>query len=145
MSEGLSDLSLESKWRRFTGEPGVGTSRKGDGWLEWSVSPGETTVLGTRPTGDVVDLTHVRALYRLTGTEARDLLNKICALDLDDSMFPDGASGRTLVAGVATELIRDDVGQTASYLLAPSRSFGRYLHDVIVDAGEEFGQTNPSG
>ena len=142
----LSDLSLEGKWRRFSDELGVGSSQRGNEYLEWSVSPGETTVLGPKPAGEVVDLTHVRALYRLTGTEARDLLNKICALDLDDSMFPDGAAGRTLVAGVATEVVRDDVGTTPSYLLVPSRSFGRYLHEVILDAGLEFGQdVKPSG
>jgi sarcosine oxidase gamma subunit len=60
-------------------------------------------------------------------------------LDLGDDTFPEGAAARTLVAGVATELVRDDRDAVGSYLILPSRSFGRYIYDVILDAGEEFG------
>jgi sarcosine oxidase gamma subunit len=54
-------------------------------------------------------------------------------------MFPNGAAARTLFAGVTTELVRDDVDETTSYLILPSRSFGRYVEDVLTDAGAEFG------
>lgn len=136
----VSDISVHPKWRVFSGEDvRTGTSARSDSRLVWSVSPGEWTVLGPKPEGEVVDLTHVRAMFRLTGEDGHRLLNKICSLDLGDGMFPNGAAGRTLVAGVATELVRDDHEGTRSYLIVPSRSFGRYLHDVIVDAGEEFG------
>jgi heterotetrameric sarcosine oxidase gamma subunit len=107
--------------------------------LAWSVSPGEWTVIGDRPDGDVVDLTSVRAMFRLTGANAPRILAKICALDLGDEMFPEKAAARTLVAAVATELVRDDQEGVRSYLILPSRSFGRYMHDVILDAGGEFG------
>lgn len=137
----LSDFSVVPKWRAFSGysDVGPGTSRKLDEHLVWSVSPGEWTVVGPKPDEEVVDLTHVRVMFRLTGEDAPALLSKVCALDLSNDMFPDGAAGRTLVAGVATELIRDDEDGTRSYLLLPSRSFGRYLHSVLVDAGLEFG------
>lgn len=137
----LSDISVTPKWRVFTGPNEVrpGTSRKTGEQLIWSVSPGEWTVMGPRPdTPQVVELTHVRVVFRISGRHAVAVLNKICALDLTDDMFPDGAAGRTLVAGVATELVRDDQGDTPSYLLVPSRSFGRYIRDVIVDAAGEF-------
>lgn len=125
----LSDLSLELKWRVFDGYEDVepGTARGEGERLVWSVSPGEWTVLGARPDSDpVVDLTHVRAMFRLTGPEAAAALSHVCALDLGDHMFPNHAAARTLLASVATELIRDDLGGTPSYLLLPSRSFGHF-------------------
>lgn len=136
----LTDVSLTPKWRTFGGYEtiGPGTSQKtGDG-LVWSVSPGEWTVLGDRPDG-AVDLTHVRAMFRLTGAKASTVINRVCALDLDDGMFPDGAVARTSFAGVATEIVREDENGTPSYLLLPSSSFGTYIRDVILDAGSEFG------
>jgi sarcosine oxidase gamma subunit len=137
----LSDFSVVPKWRVFAGYEQIvpGTSETRDERLIWSVSPGEWTVVGPKPEGEVVDLTHVRVMFRLTGEDAPALLSRICALDLSDDMFPDGAAGRTLVAGVATELVRDDQDRSRSYLILPSRSFGRYLHGVLVDAGQEFG------
>lgn len=138
----LTDASSTPKWRVFSGYEGVrpGTSKSSGDGLVWSVSPGEWTVMGDRPeVGEVVDLTHVRAMFRLTGDRARELISRVCGLDLDDGMFPNGAVGRTLFAGVATELVRDDQDGVPSYLIVPSRSFGRYMHDVIADAGGEFG------
>ncbi len=138
----LSDISLIAKWRVFSGFDDVvpGISKQPGDQLVWSVSPGEWTVLGPRPgEDDVVDLSHVRGMFRLTGVNAPGVLAKICALDLSDDMFPEGTAARTLVAGVATELVRDDQDGVQSYLILPSRSFGVYLYDVILDAGEEFG------
>ena len=126
----LSNISKEPKWRTFV-EPANG--------LAWSVTPGEWTSLGHQPDGEVVDLTSVRAMFRLTGEQSADLLNKICGLDLGDGVFPNGSAGRTLVAGVATELVRDDQAETPSFLILPSRSFGRYMEETLRDAGQEFG------
>ena len=124
----LSDVGNAPKWRTFD-DPGG---------FSWSVSPGEWTSIGEQPEGDVVDLTSVRAMFRLTGADSARLLEKICALDFRDPAFPDGHAVRTLVAGVATEIVRDDT-DASSYLILPSRSFGRYLEETIRDAGEEFG------
>lgn len=138
----LSDFSVVPKWRVFSGYPDVrpGTAQKHGELLVWSVSPGEWTVAGPRPDApEVVDLTHVRMMFRLTGEESSRLLSKLCALDLGDEMFPDAAAARTLVAGVATELVRDDQDGVRSYLILPSRSFGRYTHEVLIDAGAELG------
>lgn len=138
----VNDESDTPKWRVFEGPEQVrpGMSRETDTGLVWSVSPGEWTILGPRPSeGDVVDLTHVRTLFRLGGDDSPRLLAKLCALDLGDPMFPDGAAARTLLAGVATELIRHDRDGERSHLIVPSRSFGRYLYEVIADAGAEFG------
>lgn len=138
----LSDFSVVPKWRVFSGFDDVipGTSRALEGKLIWSVSPGEWTVVGERPDQEaVVELTHVRVMFRLTGTRAQELMSRLCALDLGNEMFPNGAAARTLVAGVATELVRDDQDGDLSILVMPSRSFGRYLHDALLDAGQELG------
>lgn len=135
----LQDLSHVPKWRIFAGHDiRPGTSRSSGDDLVWSVSPGEWTALGARPNGEAVELTHVRSMFRLTGDRAADLLNRVCALDLSDGMFPSGAAGRTLVAGAVTEVVRDDVNGVPSYLILPSRSFGTYMWGVIDDAGGEF-------
>ena len=137
----LSDSSVTPKWRVFGGYEQVrpGTSQDTSRGLVWSVSPGEWTVLGPRPEeGEVVDVTHVRAMFRLTGVDSARLISKLCALDLSPDMFPNGAAARTLLAGVATELVRQDDKGVLSYLILPSRSFGRYIHETILDAGQEF-------
>jgi sarcosine oxidase gamma subunit len=138
----LTDLSPTPKWRVFSGQDAVrpGTSSGSGDTLVWSVSPGEWTVLGPEP-DDSVDLTHVRAMFRLTGDAAVTLMNRVCALDFGNGMFPNGAAARTLFAGVATEIVRDDQGEVASYLLLPSRSYSTYVLDVILDAGTELGLT----
>ena len=137
----LTDESATPKWRVFEGHDAIrpGLSDTAAGSLVWAVGPGEWTVLGDRPAGETVDLTHVRAMFRLTGERAADLINRLCGLDLTEGMFPDGAAARTLLAGVATEIVRDDQEGVPSYLLLPSRSFGVYVREVIEDAGSEFG------
>jgi heterotetrameric sarcosine oxidase gamma subunit len=87
----------------------------------------------------VTDLTHGRALVRLTGERAPNLLARLCPADLHDDMAPDGAAFRTPVAGLATDLVRDDHAGMISYLLHCERSSGQYLFDTLVAAGEPFG------
>jgi heterotetrameric sarcosine oxidase gamma subunit len=85
-----------------------------------------------------VDLTHGRALMRLYGSPAASVLAKVCGIDLSDGITPDGAAFRTSVAALATDVIRDDVGGTRSYLLHCERSSGQYLFDALLTAGAEF-------
>ena len=87
----------------------------------------------------VTDLTHGRALVRVTGPDAADLLARLCGADLHDDMAPDGAALRSAVAGVATDVIRDDQAAVPSYLLHCERSSGQYLFGALVSAGESFG------
>ncbi len=87
----------------------------------------------------VIDLTHGRALVRVTGGEAASLLARLCPVDLDDEMTPDGTALRAPVAGVSTDMVRDDRDGTPSYLLHCERSSGRYLFDALMAAGGELG------
>lgn len=124
----------------------------GSGPGEWLVigPPGTAGTLrehlesATQDTGEfvsVLDQTHGRALIRMRGRRCADVLSKICGIDLHDGSTPDGAALRTSVAGLATDLVRDDGpgGTGPSYLLHCERSSGQYLFDVLLDAGAEFG------
>jgi sarcosine oxidase, subunit gamma len=87
----------------------------------------------------VIDLTHGRALMRLTGAAAVTLLNKICAIDLSDVVTPNLSAFRSSVAKLVTDVVRDDLADgTRSYLLHCERSSGQHLFDCILDAGAEF-------
>lgn len=136
-----------------TEQAGAPVLAVGSGPGEWFVlgAPGTGTPLrdhlatAARATGEfvsVVDLTHGRALMRLQGRRCADVLNKLCGIDLHDESVPDGSALRTSVAGIATDLVRDDAGGRTggpSYLLHCERSSGQYLFDALLDAGTEFG------
>lgn len=141
---------------------GVGhglATRDHDGNLVVGSGPGEWLVLGpvgsaaglverlrpaTSPAAGagelvtVVDLTHGRALMRLTGSRSPDLLAKVCAIDLRDATTPNGAAFRSSVARLVTDVIRDDLEDVRSYLLHCEMSSGQYLFDALLDAGGEF-------
>ncbi|MGH3425543.1 MAG: sarcosine oxidase subunit gamma [Nocardioidaceae bacterium] len=86
----------------------------------------------------VVDVSHGRALMRLTGPRAADLLAKLCAVDLSDAIVPDGGAFRSSVAKLITDVVRDDAGGMRSYLLHCERSSGQYLWGCVLDAGAEY-------
>jgi heterotetrameric sarcosine oxidase gamma subunit len=131
--------------------------RHGGGHLEVGSSPGEWLHLA--PVADaagllatlndvaasasddvaVFDVTHGRALMRLTGGAAPTVMAKICAIDLSDARAPDLRAFRSSVAKTVTDVVRDDVDGRRSYLLHCDRSFGQYLFDCVLDAGQEFG------
>jgi heterotetrameric sarcosine oxidase gamma subunit len=163
----LAKVHLRAPWNgamaKALGVPFGRADRDGagpeGGWLMVGSGPGEWLVLappGAAPAvadwlatvaadaaGDefvsVTDLTHGRALVRVTGPDAADLLARLCGADLHDDMAPDGAALRSAVAGVATDVIRDDQAAVPSYLLHCERSSGQYLFGAFVSAGESFG------
>jgi heterotetrameric sarcosine oxidase gamma subunit len=163
----LAKVHLRASWNgamaKALGVPFGRADRDGaspeGGWLVAGSGPGEWFVfappdaaaaaagwLGTLAADSapeefvsVVDLTHGRALMRITGPDAADLLARLCGADLQDDMAPDGAALRSAVAGVATDIIRDDRGGVPSYLLHCERSSGQYLFGALVSAGESLG------
>lgn len=128
---------------------GFGASRKEGDTLLLGQRPGEwmllgdpdAVVAGLDTTGhvSVIDHTHSRALFRLAGRAAASLLEKVCSLDWSDPMTPDGAVVSASVAKVTCDLTRQDREGQPGYLIACDRSFGQYLFDALLDAGDEFG------
>ena len=94
---------------------------------------------GARELVSLVDVTHGRAMLRLTGEAAAATLAKLTPVDLTDRRAPHGAALRCAVAGLVTDVVRDDRSRRPSYLLHCERSSGQYLFDVLADAGQEFG------
>jgi sarcosine oxidase subunit alpha len=136
------------------GVPFGSAARDDRGTLVIGSGPGEWFLLGDIGTAveiadrldrdddglvSVVDITHGRALMRLSGAAAADLLSKVCAVDLAERMTPNGSAFRSSVAKLTTDVIRDDVGTTPSYVLHCERSSGQYLFDALLDAGAELG------
>ena len=88
----------------------------------------------------VIDLTHGRALLRLSGADGVGVLAKLCAIDLADTVTPNLSAFRSSVAKLVTDVVRDDLADgTRSYLLHCERSSGQHLFDCLIDAGAEFG------
>ena len=162
----LAKVQLRAPWNgamaKALGVP-FGRADREQGWLvigsgpgEWFVlaPPGAATAvagwLGTMAADSapeefvsVVDLTHGRALMRITGPGAAGLLARLCGADLHDDMAPAGAALRSAVAGVSTDIVRDDImndrAWVPSYLLHCERSSGQYLFGALVDAGGPLG------
>lgn len=87
----------------------------------------------------MIDLTHGRALMRISGPETMSLLSRVTAVDLDDRLVPNGSALRTSAARVVTDLVRDDQGGSISYLLHCERSSGLYLQQSLLAAGADLG------
>ena len=128
--------------RNSAGHLVVGTGP--DEWLVIAPANSAASVLAGLEGSDqaelatVLDLTHGGVLFRLSGSDAKGVLEKLCAIDLSDDVTPDGAVFRSSVARITTDVIRDDVSGIRSYLLHSDRSSGQYQFDALLDAGDEF-------
>ncbi len=113
----------------------------GDGSGASGMADGANGSLDEPDPGDLVtalDWTHGRAMFRVTGHDAPRMLEKVCNLDWSDPMTPDGAVASASVAKVTCDIARNDVAGVPSYLILCDRSFGQYLFDALIDAGNEF-------
>jgi heterotetrameric sarcosine oxidase gamma subunit len=149
-ASGLAAGELGLPFGRAARDEG-GALMVGSGPGEWLLlaPPGQAPAVAARLAGlagrvpgelvSVVDLTHGRALMRLTGPAAAQVLAAVCGIDLSDRFTPDGTVFRSAVAAVATDVIRDDVARVPSYLLYCERSSGRYLFDALMSVGHDFG------
>lgn len=85
------------------------------------------------------DGTHAKAVLRLAGRPAPEMLSKICGLDFHDSVFPNMRVAQTSAAKITTLIARYDASETPAYFLHVNRPFGQYFWEVVWDAGQEFG------
>ena len=105
----------------------------GDGWaLETEVQRAIAAAGGT-----AVDVSHGRAILRLTGAPVRTLLSEFCAIDLHPRAFPAGRSAQTLF-GKMTVLLHALAGGDA-FEIYVSRSYADALAEALRAACREHG------
>ena len=72
------------------------------------------------------------AMIRVSGERSRDVLERICPIDLSPEVFSVGSVSRTVMEHIGTIIYRDE---DDSYVLLTMRSFGRsMLHAIEVSA-----------
>ena len=72
------------------------------------------------------------AMIRVSGQRSRDVLERICPIDISPEAFPVGSVSRTIMEHIGTIIFRDG---DDSYVLLTMRSFGRsMLHAIEVSA-----------
>ena len=72
------------------------------------------------------------AMIRVSGERSRDVLERICPIDLSPELFSVGNVSRTIMEHIGTIIFRDG---DDSYVLLTMRSFGRsMLHAIEVSA-----------
>jgi sarcosine oxidase subunit gamma len=86
--------------------------------------------------GTITDLSHGRAVLRLCGREARAVLAKGCALDLDLRAFPPNACAQTAIAKINVVI---DNAAPGAFDLYCSRSYAGSFWDWITEAAAEYG------
>ena len=87
------------------------------------------------------DITHGKAVLRLAGVAASEVLSKICGLDFHQTVFPSQHVTQTSAAKIKTLIARYDEGETPTYFLHVNRPLGQYFWETMWDAGQEFGLT----
>jgi methylglutamate dehydrogenase subunit D len=121
--------------------------------LIWS-GPDQFLVLG--PRGNVVakaqaafagiaslsEQSDGRSLIRLSGPRVRDMLAKVCSLDLDPEVFPAGTAAATFIDHTSVNLWRgEDSGSEVVFHLLIFATFAESLWHTLLDSGAEYGVT----
>jgi len=82
-----------------------------------------------------------RCLLQVSGARARDMLAKVCSLDLHPGVFPVGAAAATSIDHTSVNLWRGDdsaTGEAVFHLLIFS-TFAESLWHTLLDSGAEYG------
>jgi sarcosine oxidase subunit gamma len=81
-----------------------------------------------------------RCLIRISGRKARDMLAKVCSLDLHTEVFPVGAAAATSIDHTPVNLWRGhDVDGEAAFHLLVFATFAASLWRTLLDSGAEYG------
>ncbi len=88
----------------------------------------------------VTRLDHGRAVLRLAGSAARDVLAKGLPVDIDDSVFPAGAFAQSMLEEVAALVHRrPDEGGQPIFDIYVTRSLAHIVFAWLQEAAAEFG------
>ena len=81
-----------------------------------------------------------RSLVRISGSRARDMLAKVCSLDLHPAVFPVGTAAASSIDHTSVNLWRGkDVGGEATFYLLVFATFAESLWHTLLDSGAEYG------
>ena len=83
------------------------------------------------------DVSDARTVIRLSGRNARDILEKGCSLDLHPSQFMQGYCAQTKFARIG--ILLNQIDNAPTYDLFVSWSYAHYLWSWLQDAGYEYG------
>lgn len=87
----------------------------------------------------VTPVTHGRAELWLVGSQASELLSRLCGLDFHDSQFPNLSARQSSVAKTRQLILRRDLGTIPTYALIGGRSLAVYLWETTLNAGRDLG------
>ncbi|MCB1546331.1 MAG: hypothetical protein KDJ41_00545 [Hyphomicrobiaceae bacterium] len=111
----------------------------------WLAAPeaahlGEALLDSLSKHGALVPLGHARAILRLTGAAAADVLSEVLTIDLDPLAFPDGAFATTALGRVGILVHRvGSVGGACAFDLYLPRSYAQWLASLVIKAAEPYG------
>ena len=85
----------------------------------------------------VVDQSHGRAVLRIAGANARDVLMKGCRIDLHPRVFPAGSAATTTIDHITVTIVQVD--DTPTYDLVLPANFAEAFLDWLAMSAAEFG------
>lgn len=88
--------------------------------------------------GLAVNVSDARAVFRVSGTGAREVLAKLCPLDLAPDAFQPGDFRRTRMAQIPAALWMEEGGSIAIICF---RSVAQYAFDLLQTAAQEGSET----
>lgn len=110
------------------------------GWEAYRLSPTRSIVFGKNPWGEALDVTGGWGSLALVGPNARDILQKVTAVDMRDVTLPTLSCCQGPIFGVNT-LFGHLQKHFELHVCSDSVEF---LQEVLLDAGAEFG-LQPAG
>ncbi len=87
--------------------------------------------------GHLLDVSHARAVIRMSGPQVREVLAKGCPLDFDVDAFPPGGCCSSTLGGIGALIHHTE--DAASWDVSVGRSFGPSFWEWLTDAAAEFG------
>ena len=141
--EGAIGLSLPTKPNMTTAAQGLSALWLGpDEWLILTPPDGQDEVVRNlgraleNVHASIIDLTDARAVIRVSGAKARELLAKGCPLDLHPRVFASGACAQSLFA--KANIILHKLHADETFELYVARSCATYMWDWLEDAALEY-------
>ena len=86
-----------------------------------------------------VDITSARTGICVAGPAAQGTLAAVTEIDTSPRSFTDMSCAQGGISQVHATLIRHDLGDLPRYFIYVDRSYGEYLWETLVEAGERYG------